>query len=38
MLPHNREVMGEEKRIENVAQEVYRTLGKMLQGHVRDTV
>jgi len=30
--------MGEENRIENLDQEGYRSLGKMLQGPVRDTV
>ena len=38
MLPHYGEVMGEENRIENLDQEGYRSLGKMLQGPVRDTV
>jgi hypothetical protein len=30
--------MGEENRIENLGQEGYRSLGKMLQGPVRYTV
>jgi hypothetical protein len=30
--------MGEENRIENPGQERYSSLGKMLQGPVRDTV
>ena len=38
MLPHCREVMGEENRIANLDQEVFRSLGKMLQGPVRDIV
>jgi hypothetical protein len=32
------EVVGEENRMENLGQERYRSLGKMLQGPVRDTV
>jgi len=30
MLPHSSEVMGEENRIEDLGQEGYRSLGKML--------
>jgi hypothetical protein len=30
--------MGEKNRIENLGQEGYRSLGKILQGPVRDTV
>ena len=30
--------MGEENRIENMGEEGYRSLRKMLQGPVRDTV
>ena len=38
MRPHCRVVMGEENRIENLGEEGYRSLRKMLQGPVRDTV
>ena len=38
MLPHCREVMGEENCIEDLGQEGYCSLGKMLLGPVRYTV
>jgi len=38
VLPHCREVIGEENCVEDLGQEGYRSLGKMLQGPVRDTV
>ena len=38
MLPHLGKVMGAENRIEDLGQEGHRSLGKMLQGPVRDTV
>jgi hypothetical protein len=38
VLPHSREVMGDENGIENLDHEGYRSLGVMLQGPVRDTV
>ena len=37
MLPHCREVMGEEDRIEDQDQKGYRSLWEMLQGPVQDT-
>jgi hypothetical protein len=30
--------MGAENRVENLGEEGYRSLGKMLQGPVRDTI
>ena len=38
MVPHLRKVVGAENRIEYLCQEGKRSLGKMLQGPVRDTV
>jgi len=38
MLPHGREVIVEENRIEDLCQEGYRSLGKMLQCPVRYTI
>ena len=38
VLPHRRKVMGEENRIENICEERYRSLEKMLQDPVRNTV
>jgi len=38
VLPHCREVMGEENRVENLDQEVYCSLWEMLQVPVRDNV
>ena len=38
VLPHCRKMMGAEKRVTNLDQEGYRSLGKILQGPVRDTV
>jgi hypothetical protein len=38
MLPHCREVMGEEDRSENQDKEGYHSLWEMLQGPFRDTV
>ena len=38
MLPHCREVMGEEDRVENLDQVGYRSLWEMLQGPVRESV
>jgi hypothetical protein len=38
VLPHGKEVMGEENRIEDLGQEGYRLLGNMLQDPVRYTV
>jgi hypothetical protein len=37
VLPNRREMMGEEHCIEDLDQEEYRSLGKMLQGPVRET-
>jgi len=36
--PHSRGVLGVKNRIENLEQEGFRALEKMLQGPVRDTV
>jgi hypothetical protein len=36
--PQGREVIDEENSIEDLGQEKYRSLGKMFQGPVRDTV
>jgi hypothetical protein len=38
MIPHCRKLSREENRIENLGQEGYRSLGKMLQSPVRVTV
>ena len=38
MLPQGRGVMGEENCIEDLGQEGYRSLVKMLQGPVRYTI
>jgi hypothetical protein len=38
VLPHSSEVVGEENSVEDLGEEVYRSLGKMLQGPVRYTV
>jgi hypothetical protein len=38
MLPNCMEVMGEGNRIEDLGQEGYRSLGKMLQSPVQYTV
>ena len=38
VLPHCREVIGEENRIENLDQEGYRSLRKIFQGPVQYTV
>jgi len=38
MLPHWRKVMGAENRNEDVGQEGNRSLGKMLEGPVWDTL
>jgi len=38
VLPHIREMMGEEHCIEVLKEEGYRSLGKMFQGSVRNTV
>jgi hypothetical protein len=38
VLPQGREAMGEENCVEDLDQEGYHSLGKMLQGSVRYTV
>jgi len=38
VLPHCREVMVEDNRVENLDQDGYRLLWEMLQGPVRDNV
>ena len=38
MLPHRREMMGEEHCVEDLDQKAYHSLGMIIQGPVRDTV
>jgi hypothetical protein len=38
VLPHSREVVGEENSVENLGEKGYRSLGRMLQSPVGYTV